>query len=105
MLGKKTLFTVQHFFEGGNVDNLTSTIVQSLMYQGTLTKKEIGTRFICFNVHGSFLQGNHTKMTFQLKEKYYPYMMGQYCMTHTMNLDIQLLSNVSMLAKLEKKLQ
>jgi hypothetical protein len=44
-------------------------------------------------------------MTFQLKEKYYPYMMGQYCMTHEMNLDVQLLSNLPMVAKLEDFLQ
>ncbi len=44
-------------------------------------------------------------ITFQLKEKYYPYMMGQYCMTHEMNLDVQLLSNLPMVVKLEDFLQ
>ncbi len=32
-------------------------------------------------------------------------MMGQYCMTHEMNLDVQLLSNLPMVAKLEDFLQ
>ncbi len=32
-------------------------------------------------------------------------MMGQYCMTHEMNLDVQLLSNLPMVVKLEDFLQ
>ncbi len=31
MHGKKILFTFQHVFEGGNINNLTTAIVQSLM--------------------------------------------------------------------------
>jgi hypothetical protein len=44
-------------------------------------------------------------MTFQLKEKYVPYMMGQHCMAQRMNLVVQVLLNLSMVAKLEHLLQ
>jgi hypothetical protein len=59
-------------------------------------------RLICFNVDGaSIFQGYYIGMTFQLKEKFALYMMGQHCMAHKTNLAIQVLSNLPMVAKLE----
>jgi len=96
------LFTFQHFVEGGNANDLTTMIVQSLMQQRGLLKKKTSTRLICFGANRTFLlQGCYTRMTFQMKEKHVIYMMGQHCMTHKMNLDAQVLSNLPMVAKLE----
>jgi hypothetical protein len=67
-----------------------------------LTQEETTKRLICFGADGaSIFQGCHTGMTFQLKEKFVPYMMGQHCMAHQTNLAIQVLSNLPMVAKLE----
>jgi hypothetical protein len=95
------LFTLHHVVEGGNVNNLIVVIVQALMQQRGLTQEETTNRLICFDVDGtSIFQGYYTKVTFQLKDKFVPYMMGQHCMAHWMNLAIQILSNLPM-AKLE----
>ncbi len=96
------LFTVQHFVEGGNANDLTTMIVQSLMQQRGLPKKETSTRLIFFGPNRAFLlQGCYTRMTFQMKEKHVLYMMRQHCMAHKMNLDVQVLSNLPTVAKLE----
>jgi hypothetical protein len=77
------LFTLQHVVEDENVDNLTTIVTQTFMQQGGLTQEETTKRFICFGVNGaSIFQGYHTSMTFQLKEKFSPCMMGQHCMAH-----------------------
>jgi hypothetical protein len=44
-------------------------------------------------------------MTFQLKEKYFPYMMVQHYMAHRMNVVVQGLSNLPIVVKLEDFLQ
>jgi hypothetical protein len=44
-------------------------------------------------------------MTFQLKDKHYPYMMGQHCMAHRTNLIVQALLNLPMVLELEDLLQ
>lgn len=73
--------------------------------QGGLTQEERTKRLICFGANGaSLFQDCHTRVTFQLKENYAPYMMGQCCMAHKMNLDVQVLSNLHMVAKLENPL-
>jgi hypothetical protein len=55
----------------------------------------VGERFVCFSGDKvSFFQGCHIGMTFQLKEKYSPYMIGQHCMAHKTNLTSQALSNL-----------
>jgi hypothetical protein len=46
------LFTLQHVVERGIAYNLTFVIMQSLLQQGGLTKKEIIERFICFGANG-----------------------------------------------------
>jgi hypothetical protein len=52
-----------------------------------LIQEETTKRLICFGVDGaSIFQGCHTRLTFQLKEKFAPYMMGQHCMAHWMNI-------------------
>ncbi len=72
------------------------------MQQGGLTQEERTKRLICFGANGaSIFQGCHIIMTFQLKEKFAPYMMGQHCMAHRMNLVVQVLSNLPMVARLE----
>ncbi len=75
--------TLQHIVEGGNVDNLTTIIVQAFMQQGGLIQKETTKRLICFGSNEvSIFQGCPTSMTFQLKEKFAPCMMVQHCMAH-----------------------
>jgi hypothetical protein len=70
-----------------------------------LTQKETTKRLICFGANGaSIFQGWHIGVTFQLKEKIAPCMMGQHYMAHRMNLAIQVLSNLPMVAKLENLL-
>jgi hypothetical protein len=50
-------------------------------------------------------QGCHIRVTPQLKEKHFPYMMGQHCMAHKTNLTVQALSNLAMVSKLEDLFQ
>jgi hypothetical protein len=77
------LLTLQHVVEGGNVDNLTNVIAQAFMEQGGLIQEETTKKLICFGANGaSIFQGCHTRVTFQLKEIFSPYMMGQHCMAH-----------------------
>ncbi len=96
------LFTFQHFVEGGNANDLTTMIVQSLMQQRGLPKKETSTRLICFVVNEAFLlQGRYIGMIFQMKEKHVLSVMGQHCMAHKTNNNVQILSNLSIVAKLE----
>jgi hypothetical protein len=106
---KKKIIFYSHFnvfVKGGNANNLIVIIVQALMQQRGLTQKKITKRLICFGADGaSIFQGCRTRMTFQLKEKFVPYMMGQHCMAHRMNLVVQVLSNMPMVAKLENLLQ
>jgi hypothetical protein len=72
------------------------------MQQGGLTQEDSTKRLICFGVNGaSIFQGCHTTMTFQLKDKFVPYMMGQHCMAHRTNPVVQILSNLPMVARLE----
>ncbi len=67
-----------------------------------MIQEETTKRLICFGADGaSIFQGCHTGMTFQLKEIFFPYMMGQHCMAHQTNLAIQVLLNLPMVAKLE----
>jgi hypothetical protein len=40
-------------------------------------------------------------MTFQLKDKHFPYMMGQHCMVNKINLVVLVFSNLLMVSKLE----
>ncbi len=47
--------TFQCVVEGGITNNPTFVITQSLMRQGGLTRKEVGERFICFSIDGTFL--------------------------------------------------
>jgi hypothetical protein len=49
------LFTLQHVVIGGIAYNLTFFIMQSLLQQGGLTKKEVIERFICFGADGASL--------------------------------------------------
>jgi hypothetical protein len=61
------LLTLQHIVEGGNVDNLTTIIVQAFMQQGGLIQKETTKRLICFGSNGvSIFQGCPTSVTFQI---------------------------------------
>jgi len=79
-------------------------ITHPFLQQGGLIKKETTKRLICFGVDGAyFFQGCCIGMTFQLKEKYVPYMMGLHYMAHRTNL-VQVLLNLPMVAKLEKLL-
>jgi hypothetical protein len=86
-------FTLECVVEGGNANNLTAIIIQALIRQGGLTQEESTKRL--------YFQGCHTVMTLQLKDKFVPYMMGQYCMAHKTNLVVQVLSNRPIVAKLE----
>ncbi len=96
------LLTLECVGEGGNVDKLIVVITQAFMQQGGLTQEETTKRLICFGIDGaSIFQGCRTKVTFQLKEKFVPYMVGQYCMAHRTNLAILILSNLHMVAKLK----
>ncbi len=47
------------------------------------------------------MQGYRTKVTFQLKDKHFPYMMGQHCMVNKINLVVLVFSNLLMVSKLE----
>jgi hypothetical protein len=95
---KFIILTLQHIVDGGNVDNLTAVIVQAFMLQGGLTQEETTKRLICFGANrASIFQGCHSSMTFQLKEKFAPCMMGDNCMAHR--------TNLPMVAKLEDLLQ
>jgi len=47
------LFTLQHVVIGGIAYNLSFFIMQSLLQQGGLTKKEVIERFICFSANGA----------------------------------------------------
>jgi hypothetical protein len=70
-----------------------------------LIQEETTKRLICFGADGaSIFQGYYIIVTFQLKEKFASYMMGQHCMAHWTNLAIQVLSNMPIVAKLEKLL-
>jgi hypothetical protein len=96
------LLTLQPVIEGGNANNFIVIIVQAFMQQGGLIQEERTKRLICFGANvASIFQGCHTKTTFQLKEKFAPYMMGQHCMAHRMNLVVQVLSNLPMVARLD----
>jgi hypothetical protein len=95
------LFTFQSVVEGGNVDNVIVVITHPFMQQGGLTQKERTKRLICFGVdEASFFQGYCIGMTFQFKEKYVPYTMGQHYITYRTNL-VQVLLNLPMVAKVE----
>jgi hypothetical protein len=62
----------------------------------------VGENFIWFGGYGTFiLQGYHTKVTFQLKDKHFPYMMGQHYMANKINLVVLVFSNLLMVSKLE----
>jgi len=75
------------------------------MQQRGLTQEETMKRLICFGANGaSIFKGYCTRVTFQLKEKFAPYMMGQHCMAHWTNFAIQVLSNLPIMAKLENLL-
>jgi hypothetical protein len=47
------LFTLHHVVEGGIAYNLTFVIMQSLLQQRGLTKKEVIETFICFGANGT----------------------------------------------------
>jgi hypothetical protein len=71
-----------------------------------LIQEETTKGLICFGANGaSIFHSCCIGVTFQLKEKFVPCMMGQHCMAHKTNLVIQVLSNVPMVAKLEDLLQ
>jgi hypothetical protein len=81
------LLTLQCVVEGGNVNNLIAIVFQVLMQQGGLIQEDTTKRLICFGANGaSIFQGCRTSVTFQLKEKFAPCMMGQHCMVHQTNL-------------------
>ncbi len=76
------------------------------MQQKGLTQEETTKRLICFGADAtSIFQGYYARVTFQFKEKFALYMMGQHCMAHWTNLAIQVLSNMAIVAKLENLLQ
>jgi hypothetical protein len=100
------LLTLQHVVENEIADKFTLMIVQSLMQQRGLIQEKTFKRFVCFGVDGAFVfQGCCIKVITQLKEKYFPYMMGQHYMAHKTNLVVQVFSNLLMVVKLEELLQ
>jgi hypothetical protein len=100
------LLTLQHVVESEIADNFTLMIVQSLMQQRGLIQEKTFKCFVCFSVDGAYIfQGCCNRVITQLKEKYFPYMMGQHYMAHRTNLVVQALLNLPMVVKLEKLLQ
>jgi hypothetical protein len=100
------LLTLQHVVENEIANNFNFMIVQSLMQQNGLIQGKTSKRLVCFGVNGaSIFQGCCIKVITQLKEKYYPYMMGQHYMAHRTNLVVQASSDLHMVVKLEELLQ
>jgi hypothetical protein len=48
------LLTFQHVVKGGNANNLSFVITQSLKQQKRLTKDKQGEKFICFGANRAF---------------------------------------------------
>jgi hypothetical protein len=47
-------FTLNYVGEGGNANDLTFVITQSLMQYRFLTNQKLSQKFICFGVDGTF---------------------------------------------------
>ncbi len=63
--------------------NLTLILMQTLMHQGGLTKKLIGSRFMTFEVDGIFVfQSTKLSVTQQIFDGWAPHFMGVHYVAH-----------------------
>ena len=88
--------------DGGTVDNLTDTIMFSLLGEGGLTRKDIASKLVYFGADGaSTFQGARKGVTIQIRDKWAPFLVGATCASHRINLVVETLSQYPMVSRLE----
>ena len=100
------LLAVCRLVEGRGAKAVTETVLSHLSHHGVLEVKDIAEKCVCFGADGvAVFQGSRTGVTTRLKEQSAPFMMAVHCMAHWMNLVVQPLSNLPIVAKLESLCQ
>jgi hypothetical protein len=71
---------------GYNANRMTLLIMNFLMTQGDLQKKDLDSKLVCFGANGlNTFQGFRSQMTFQIQCQYVPFVIGVHCMAHWTN--------------------
>jgi len=88
--------------DGVTADGLTDLLVGILASRGGLDSATIARKLVCFGADGvSTMQGHWTGVTTQLKDKFAPFMQGQHCIPHRVNLAVKTLSNLDLFHAIE----
>ncbi len=88
-----------------DANNLTLLIMNFLMTQGGLKKKELVTRLVCFGVDGvSTFQGLKFGIIVQIQNWYSPFVTNVHCMAHQINLVVQTFSSLPLFSCIESLL-
>jgi len=63
---------------------------------------DVANKVVCFGVDGAIIfQGLKKSVTIQLMNKHNPFFVGIHCMAHRCNLAMQILSSLSLVAKIK----
>ncbi len=88
--------------DGGTSNNLTPTIVRSLINLGGLLMVNIANKVVCFGVDNvTIFQGLKIGVNVQFMNKHNPFIVGIHCMAHQCNLAMQIFSSLSLVVKIE----
>ncbi len=100
------LFSFEHVVVGLGANNLTQVHMEALMHEGGLTTNLIGKKLTTFGANGvSVFQGVKLGVIQQIFDGWVPHSTKVHCMVHETNLEVQTLSHLQMVNKIEKLLQ
>ncbi len=100
------LLTFGHFVEGGIVANIKNMILVILITYGGLTDKQIFEHLMCLGADGvSTFQGVKSRVIVLIKTQQTHFFIEIHCIAHRTNLEVQNLSSMLMISKLEDLFQ
>jgi hypothetical protein len=96
------LLALMRLVDGNSADVVKESIYAMLLWHIGLSQAQVAERLICFVAHGvSMFQGCMNDVIRQLKEYVAPFLFGVHCMAHRTNLEVEPLSRLPLVSKLE----
>ena len=100
------LLHLSYLSDGGSADNLTNSIMLSLLGEGGLSAEDISLKLVCFGADRiSKFQGAKKGVTIQIQEKWAPFVTGASFASHRINFVVETLSNYPLVFQLKRLFQ
>lgn len=96
------LLNLEKIVDGGTSNNFINVIIRSLVVFYGMSKIYLSIKVVCFGADGvTIFQGLKIGVIVQLTNKHCPFLIWIHCMAHWCNLDVENLSSLTLVVKIE----